>query len=383
MVTIEIANFIIILIYAKVKAISFTSKMERGYGMIPFRVIDQENVKKLLEMKSVIELVERAYTLKETKEASLFPMVFHEFAPGKADMDIKSGHLMGADIFGLKLVSWFGDNPAKNLPALVGFVLVLDSDTGVPKGMMSGEPVTLMRTGAAGGIGAKYLARPESENLLLVGCGHLAPYEIMATLITMENIKKVTVYHASSFEKATTFCTTIKEKLHEMFLSSYQEDHQLYQTLLERTEIEYVATDDIRRATEEADIIITATPSRKPLILKEWVKSGTHFSCIGADMAGKQEIDENLFTTARVFVDDVTQAINVGETKIAFHKGLISKDDIIAEMGSVILGRTPGRLSDQDITIYDSTGIALQDLITADYILKKAQEKGIGSVVSL
>jgi len=100
-------------------------------------------------------------------------------------------------------------------------------------------------------------------------------------------------------------------------------------------------------------------------------------------MAGKQEIDENLFTTARVFVDDVTQAINVGETKIAFHKGLISKDDIIAEMGSVILGRTPGRLSDQDITIYDSTGIALQDLITADYILKKAEEKGIGSVVQL
>jgi len=351
--------------------------------MIPFRVIDQESVKKLLEMKSVIELVERAYTLKEKNEASLFPMVFHEFAPGKSDMDIKSGHLMGAHIFGLKLVSWFGDNPAKNLPALVGFVLVLDSDTGVPKGMMSGEPVTLMRTGAAGGIGAKYFARPESENLLLVGCGHLAAYEIMATLITMENIKKVTVYHANSYEKASTFCMTIKEKLREMFLSSYQDDLQLYQTLLDRTEIEYVATDDIRRATEEADIIITATPSRKPLILKEWVKPGTHFSCIGADMAGKQEIDENLFTTARVFVDDVTQAINVGETKIAIHKGLISKEDIIAEIGSVILGRTPGRLSDKDITIYDSTGIALQDLITADYILKKAEEKGIGTVVQL
>lgn len=351
--------------------------------MFPFRVIDGESVKQLLDMKQVIELVERAYTLKEEKEASLFPMVFHEFAPGKADMDIKSGHLTGAHIFGLKLVSWFGDNPAKDLPALVGFVLVLDSETGVPKGMMSGEPVTLMRTGAAGGIGAKYLARPESENLLLVGCGHLAAYEIMATLLTMKNIKKVTVYNANSYEKAAKFCATAKEKLHEMFLASYQDDQELYQALLDRIDIDYAATDDIQGATGEADIIITATPSHRPLILKDWVKPGTHFSCIGADMAGKQEIDENLFTTARVFVDDVTQAINVGETKAAVQKGLISKDDIVAEIGSVILGRTPGRLSDQDITIYDSTGIALQDLITADYILTKAEEKGVGIVAKL
>ncbi|MDF2679044.1 MAG: alanine dehydrogenase [Brevibacillus sp.] len=351
--------------------------------MFPFRVIDQASVKQLLDMKHVIELVERAYTLKEQKEASLFPMVFHEFAPGKADMDIKSGHLTGADIFGLKLVSWFGENPAKDLPALVGFVMVLDSNTGVPKGMMSGEPVTLMRTGAAGGIGAKYFARPESENLLLVGSGHLAAYEIMATLITMKHIKKVTVYNANSYEKAATFCATAKEKLQEMFLAPYRDDQELYRTLLDRIEIEYVATDDIRQATEEADIIITATPSHKPIIMKEWVKPGTHFSCIGADMAGKQEIDENLFTTARVFVDDVTQAINVGETKVAVQKGLISKEDIVAEIGSVILGQTPGRLSDQDITIYDSTGIALQDLITADYILKKAEERELGTVAQL
>ncbi|GED30710.1 ornithine cyclodeaminase family protein [Brevibacillus centrosporus] len=351
--------------------------------MFPFRVIDEASVRKLLDMKNVIELVERAYTLKEQKEASLFPMVFHEFAPGKADMDIKSGHLKGAHIFGLKLVSWFGDNPSKELPALVGFVMVLDSDTGVPKGMMSGEPVTLMRTGAAGGIGAKYFARPESENLLLVGSGHLAPYEIMATLSTMEHIKKVTVYNANSYERAAAFCTTAKDKLKNMFLPSYQNDQELYQTLLDRIDIEYVATDNIRAATEEADIIITATPSHKPIIMKEWVKPGTHFSCVGADMAGKQEIDENLFSSARVFVDDVTQAINVGETKVAVQKGLITKDDIISEIGSVILGKTPGRLSDQDITIYDSTGIALQDLITADYVLKKAEEQGIGTIAQL
>lgn len=351
--------------------------------MFPFRVIDQASVQQLLDMKNVIELVERAYTLKEQKEASLFPMVFHEFTPGKADMDIKSGHLTGANIFGLKLVSWYGDNPAKNLPALVGFVMVLDSNTGVPKGMMSGEPVTLMRTGAAGGIGAKYLARPESENLLLVGSGHLAAYEIMATLMTMKQIKKVTVYNANSYEKAAAFCATAKDLLREKFLAPYQNDPALYNELLERIDIEYVATDDIQAATGEADIIITATPARKPIIMKEWVKPGTHFSCIGADMEGKQEIDEQLFAVARVFVDDVTQAVNVGETKVAVRKGLLAKEAIVAEIGSVILGQTPGRLSPEDITIYDSTGIALQDLITADYVLAQAEEKGIGTVAAL
>ncbi|MFM1651050.1 ornithine cyclodeaminase family protein [Brevibacillus sp. B_LB10_24] len=351
--------------------------------MLPFRVIEQAHVEQLLDMKNVIKLVEKAYTLKEQKEASLFPMVFHEFAPGKADMDIKSGHLTGANIFGLKLVSWFGENPGKNLPALVGFVMVLDSETGVPKGMMSGEPVTLMRTGAAGGIGAKYLARPESEHLLLIGSGHLAAYEIMATLMTMPRIKKVTVYNANSYDKAAAFCATAKAKLTEKFLAPYKADQSLYNMLLDRIDIEYAAAADIRRATEEADIIITATPSRKPIIMKEWVKPGTHFSCIGADMEGKQEIDENLFAVARVFVDDVNQAVTVGETKTAVKKGLLAREDIVAEIGSVILGQTPGRQSDQDITIYDSTGIALQDLITADYVLKQAEAKGIGTVAKL
>lgn len=352
--------------------------------MFPFRVIDQENVEKLLDMKNVIELVERAYAMKSQKDAALFPMVFHEFSPGKADMDIKSGHLMGADIFGLKLVSWYGENPAKHLPPLVGFVLVLDSRTGVPIGMMGGEAVTLMRTGAAGGIGAKYLARKESENLLLIGSGHLAPFQIMATLMVMDHIKQVTVYNPISYERAASFCRTVKVEMTEKFLSPYLSNAELYQKYVRQIEnVEVVATNDIQRATEEADIIITATPSRRPIIQKEWIKPGTHLSCVGADMEGKQEIDENIFASARVFVDDIPQAVSVGETEIPIKKGILTKDEIIDEIGNVILGNTPGRLSAEDITIFDSTGIALQDLITADYILKQAETKGIGVVAHL
>lgn len=131
--------------------------------------------------------------------------------------------------------------------------------------------------------------------------------------------------------------------------------------------------------------IVTATPSRKPLIKKEWVKKGTHFTCIGVDMEGKQEIDENIFSMARVFVDDINQATNVGETEIPIKKGIIAKENIIiiGEIGEVILGKVPGWVSKDDITIFDSTGIAHQDLLTAHYLIKIAKEKGLGTMIEL
>ncbi|WP_240033635.1 ornithine cyclodeaminase family protein [Lysinibacillus composti] len=348
-----------------------------------FRVLNQHDIKSVLEMKSVMNLVEDAYVFKAKKSASLFPMVFHEFHPGVADMDIKSGKITEADIFGLKLVSWFGENPSKGIPAVIGTILVLDITTGTPLGILSGEYITLMRTGAAAGIGAKYLAREESEELLIVGSGHVAPYAILSTLLAMDNIKRVTIYNDNSFDRAQTFSDSIKNKLFEL-ISPYQEsDASYYYELLKKIEISFVATDDIKLATQQADIIITATPSRKPLIQDIWVQPGTHISCLGSDMKGKQEIDEELFTHARIFVDDIDQSFDVGESEIPYLKGKFTKQDVIAEIGEVILGNGKGRLSDSDITIYDSTGISLQDLITANHILKIAKEKNVGQLADL
>lgn len=363
--------------------ISNKYKLKGGIDLFPFRILNQEQIQELLDMRTTIGLVEKAYKLKAEEDASLFPMVFHEFEPGKADMDIKSGELTGANIFGLKLVSWFGENPSKNLPAVVGTVLVMDSRTGAPLGIMSGEYITMMRTGAAGSIGAKYLARKDSEHLLLVGSGHLGPYQIIATLMNMENIEKVTVYNALSFEHANDFCTSIKDKLLSLIAPYKSTDQEFYNQMLNRIDITFEATQDIQQATEQADIIITATPSRAPMIKKEWVKPGTHISCVGADMEGKQEIDENLFVDTKVFVDDVDQAINVGETEIPYKKGLIAENQIKAEIGSVILNKENGRTSNEDITIFDSTGISLQDLITANYLLEKAAEKEVGLLTTL
>jgi len=347
-------------------------------------ILNEETIKELLDIKNVIKVVEEAYTLKNTNQADLFPIITHIFEPGKADMDIKSGHLKGnANIFGLKLVSWFGENSKKGFPELIGTIMLFDGKTGIPLGILSAEHMTGMRTGSAGAIGVKYLARKDSENLLMVGAGHQAFFQIAATLTVLKQIKKVTVYDPIDYKFAVDFCNKAKSRLKEEILSKYGDDKVYFEKLAKKFDISFVATDDIEKSTGEADVIITATPSRKPIIKKEWVKKGTHFTCIGSDMEGKQEIDENIFSKSRIFVDDLEQTIHVGETEIPIKKGIIKKEDIAGEIGEIILGTKFGRLSDDEITIFDSTGIAHQDLLTATYAIKVAKEKGLGTVVEL
>jgi len=345
--------------------------------MFNMLALSHEDTEKLLDMETVIEKVEQAYSLKHQKEAALWPMIFHEFEEGVADMDIKSGHLMGANIFGLKLVSWFGPNAEKNLPQLVGTVMVFDGATGAPKAILSAEHVTCMRTGAAGAVGAKYFARQDSKNLLMVGTGNQAAFQIAATLMVMPSLEKVYLWNPMSQDEAEAFKATISERLNTEFSSHY--DDEKAAEIRKKFDVEFEVVTDIEKTTADSDIIITVTPSRKAMIMKDWVKPGTHFSCVGADMSGKQEIDEELFAIARVYTDDIIQSTNVGEAETAVKKGIIKPEDIISEIGAVITGDVKGRLTDEDITIYDSTGIALQDLITADYAIKKAEKLGIGS----
>lgn len=335
--------------------------------MFKVKVLNQKVLEEILEMNSVIEGVEKVYKLKSENKTELFPMVFHEFEPGVADMDIKSGNMKGIDIFGLKLVSWFGENKKKGLPLLIGTTMVFDNNTGAPLGILNADHITGMRTGAAGAIGAKYLAKDDSKTMLMVGCGHIAKFEIAATLESIDSLEKVIISDPINMDNAKSYAKKIKDILSKEFNINKK--------------IEFKAM-ELKEGVKESDIIITATPSRKAMIKKEWVKPGTHISCIGADMEGKQEIDEKLFNSSVVVVDDINQAINVGETEKAFKEKIINKEDI-AEIGDVILKKAKGRLSDKDITIFDTTGIALQDLITSKIALDLADEKNLGQIIDL
>lgn len=335
------------------------------------RILSAEQTKGLLSMTGVIDAVTQVYQDKAKGDTSVFPLVFHEFDPGHADMDIKSGWVKGANVFGLKLVAWYGANPAKGLPALSGTVLVCDDQTGLPIGILDGAYITGMRTGASGAIGAKYLARPDATNFMMVGTGHISTFQIAATLMMLPNIKKVRIYAPTNVAHAQALVSTIREDLATKFDYVVSED------------VTFEAVTDIEAATKDSHIIITATPARTPILQADWVQPGTHFSCVGADMEGKQEIDGAILAKGRVFVDDLAQNCNVGEIEVPIKQGLMTPEDVIGEIGAVINGDLQGRISPDDITVYDATGTALLDLVVGKVALDEADKHNVGTQVTL
>jgi alanine dehydrogenase len=131
------------------------------------------------------------------------------------------------------------------------------------------------------------------------------------------------------------------------------------------------------------DVLVTTTPVREPVVKAEWIHEGTHINAIGADAMGKQELESSIMKKARIIVDDIVQASHSGEVNIPLSQGVISESDIYAELGEVVAGVKKGRLSDEDITIFDSTGLAVQDLVTANIAYTKAVELGIGKKMKL
>ena len=169
--------------------------------MTEMTVLNGVAIEELLTIPMAVEAVEQAYLEKSKGDAALWPMVFHEFDPGHADLDIKSGDLGGLGFYGLKVVSWFGANPGKGLPALYGTSLLFDLATGAPRALLNAGPITDFRTGAAGAIGAKYLARPDAETLLMAGTGAfgkeglqciiIVPVIILAIILVVDGLKEL------------------------------------------------------------------------------------------------------------------------------------------------------------------------------------------------
>ena len=345
-------------------------------------VLSKRDIEEHLSIEDAVTAVEQTYSLNSAKEVNLFNTVFYDFELGKADLDIKSGTIDKTGVFGFKLMTWFGDNKNKGLNPLQGNIMLYDRNTGCPIALMDATHITGMRTGAAGGVGTKFLAREDSDELLIIGSGNQAGFQLAATLMLMKNIKRVTIYDVYA-EKAVEFSKTIKDRLFNEFLSKFKNNKELYDRVAERYNTEFVPVTNIENATKSADIIITVTPSRKPIIKREWVKKGTHLTCIGADMKGKQEIDENLFPIARVFIDDIEKTSQVGEMEKAINDGIFSKEEIVCEIGNVILGKNKGRISDEEITIFDASGLASQDLITAKVLYDKANDLGIGKFIEI
>ncbi len=339
--------------------------------MSKLRILGKAEVESVLTMPMAIEAVEQAYLQKQRGQASVWPLLFHDFAEDPlTDMDLKSGNLDGDGVWGYKAISCYTGNRAKGLPVYHGLMNLWDRETGEPRAILNAGPITNYRTGAAAAVGAKYLARQHATRALVCGTGGLAPYIGAALICALPRLEAITYVNPRHPDAAAQELPRIAGDVRH---------------LLTATGIDPVpallASDDLEAGVGQADVVVTATPATQPYLRAEWVRPGTHLSCMGSDKSGKQEIEGACFSHARAICDDTVQVMNVGECEMAHKQGFLEKPD--AEIGAVIAGEAEGRQSAGQITIFDSTGLALQDLASASRIVARAEKDGIGTVVDL
>jgi alanine dehydrogenase len=319
-----------------------------------------DEVRQVLQIEDVLSLVEKAFEEKGLKRVQMPPKSYLFFEKYDGDLRIMPSYLEKLDEPGVKVVNVHPGNPEKyGLPAIMATILLFDPHTGAPVSIMDGTLITAMRTAAATSIATRFLARKNSKILGMVGAGYQAPFQLEA-LRRILNLEMIKVYgkHKNKAEKLSKQMGT-------------------------KLGVEIRAVNRIEDAVKGVDILVTITPSRSPIVKNEWVDEGMHINAVGADAPGKQELDPRILKRAKIIVDDWEQASHGGEINVPFEEGMIIKEDIYAELGEIVAGLKSGRLYDEEITVFDSTGLSIQDTITSWHVYKLAKEKGLGKEISL
>jgi alanine dehydrogenase len=325
-------------------------------------LLTDEEVEKLLSMDEVMKAVEQAFVEKSLGRVQMPSKVYLFYHKYNGDLRVMPSYIESYDISSVKIVNSHPENRVKyNLPTVMAVVVLVDPRSGFPLAIMGGKTLTDIRTGAAGGIAAKYLARRDSRTLGLVGAGAQARTQLAALLEVYGGFNEVRVW--GLHESAGKFTVEMRSKYGD------------------RCTIIPVKT--VKEAVEDADIVVTTTPSRKPLVMEDMVSPGMHLNCIGADAPGKEELDPAILKKAKIVVDDFAQAAHGGEINVPLSRGLISMEDVWAEIGEIIAGLKNGRENPDEITIFSSTGLAVQDAVAAKIAYDKALEKGIGRLIKI
>lgn len=321
------------------------------------RLLSGKDVSETVTMDDIVQAVEQVFGEYAKGGIEMPPKIYLDI-PGHGDFRAMPAYVPSIETAGMKWVNVHPDNPRHGLPTVMATILLNDPATGKPLAVMDGTYVTDMRTGAAGGVAAKYLAKSVAT-IGLIGSGEQAWTQVLAyKTVFGDKVKLVKVY-SRHFEHAEAFAQRV-----EKFLG--------YDAMACKTP----------REAADADLIATVTPAREPILRPEWVKPGTHINAIGADAPGKQELFTELTLKARVFVDSVEQASHSGEINIPWSKGLLDEKKLTGTIGEVIAGKKKGRIGDE-ITVFDSTGLSIQDMAVAHIIYERAMKTGRGTEFEL
>ena len=312
-------------------------------------LLTQSDVRSLVDMAEAVPAIEEAFAAHGQDETQMPVKVYLDLPQYEGDFRAMPAYLDGSA--GVKWVNAHPRNPERHgIPSVLGMYILSDPSTALPLAVMDATLLTAVRTGAAAGVASKHLARPDSRTVGFVGTGAQARTLLAALRVVFGDLDIMAA--DVSVEAAGAFASESGGRV---------------------------------VSVEEAtgcDIVCTATPVREPIVQREWVKPGTHINAIGADAHGKQEIDSQVLVDAKVVVDDWDQACESGEVNVPLHDGTLSRDAIHAALGEIVAGRKPGRESDDEITLFDSTGLAVQDIALARLIYERAKTNGVGREVA-
>jgi len=324
-------------------------------------ILSEEDVKKVLSLEEVTDAVESAFRMKGLGHAQMPSKQYLFLNKYNGDLRTMPAYLEENDVVAVKVVNSHPENRKRHgLPTVMATIILIDPRTGAPKAIMGGTWITALRTGAAGAIAAKYLANPNPKTIGIVGAGTQARTQLMG-LLFFKKTEEVRVWDRNE-KAALKYAKEMKMKYNQSNIYPVK---------------------NIKKAVQGADIIVTATPSRKPLVSAEWVDEGTHINCIGADAPGKQELDPAILIKSKIVVDDWSQSCHGGEINVPLTKGIIDKKDVWGDICEIVAGLKPGRTSPDEITVFTSTGLAIQDAATANVVYQKALKQKIGELVEI
>jgi len=303
-----------------------------------------------------LEAVADGFSKLAKGEATLPPIMCIDISENNGEVDVKSAYIHGFEHFAIKIASGFYDNHLHELPFGSGMMVVLSAKTGFPRAiLLDNGYLTDLRTGLAGAIAAKYLARENLNTVGVIGAGTQGHYQIRS-LRLVRNFERLLIYSIIQDEVDSY----IMEMTRELGIKVEKCDHP-------------------ETVVRESDFVVTATPARKPYLKAEWLHPGMHITCMGSDTEDKQEVYEDVFNRTDIIVcDSKSQCFRLGELHHALEAGVISKEDEIIELGELTSGKKVGREKDNQISICDLTGVGVQDTAIALLAYRRAKEKGFG-----
>jgi len=324
-----------------------TNNISKGVSVVSEHVCQQ-----IMGREAAFKAVENVFSAMAKNTAYNFPVIREAIGHEDALYGFKSGFDRDGLVLGLKSGGYWPGNSQRELTNHQSTVILFDPDTGKLKSLVGGNYLTAVRTAASSAVSIAHLARKDAKVLGMVGAGHQSSFQLRAA-VEQRNFEKVVAWNKNPENLVSL--AAVCEELGLPFESVTRE-----------------------QLCEQADVIITITSAFEALLEKDWIKPGTHLACMGTDTKGKQEIDANLFTIATVFTDELAQSITIGEAQHAIAAGLIKEADI-APIGEVINGSTLGRISDDEITLFDGTGVGLQDLAVASVAAELAEDNGLAT----